>query len=312
MHNGTKLGLLAGGATQTEVARRFNVADSTITRLVTRVNATETTAERPRPGQPRVTSVRQDHYIRQRHLRNRFATAQSTANAIVGNRGRSIHRETVINRLRERVIYCRRPARCQALTQRHRLERQRWALNNRRRQWDNVVFSDESRFNIHHADGRVRIYRCRNERFANICVRKVYPYGGWGVMVWAAINTNFKSDLVVCNDNLNARRYIDQILRPHVVPIFRRRQGLMFMHDNARPHTAIVTRHFLQQNNVRCYNGQLVPLIFVIRLSICGTSSVAGYVNVPMPLIPSTSCHRLSWRNGTIFKGAYTAICASP
>lgn len=128
--------------------------------------------------------------------------------------------------------------------------RERWALNNRRRQWNNVVFSDESRFNIHHADGRVRIYRRRNERFANNCVREVYPYGGGGVMVWAAINTNFKSHLVVCNGNLNARRYIDQILRPHVVPIFRQRQGLTFMHDNARPHTAIVTRQFLQQNNV--------------------------------------------------------------
>jgi len=32
----------------TEVARRFNVADSTISTLVTRVNATGTTADRPR------------------------------------------------------------------------------------------------------------------------------------------------------------------------------------------------------------------------------------------------------------------------
>jgi len=39
-----------------------------------------------------------------------------------------------------------------------------------------------------------------------------------------------------------------------------------------------------------CYNGRLVPLV-VIRLSICGTRSVAGYVNVIMPLIPSTNCH---------------------
>jgi len=203
------LELLAGGATQTEVAGRFNVADSTITRLVTRVNATGTTADRPRPGQSRVTRVRQDNYIRQRHLRNRFATAQSIAKAMVGNSGRSLHHDTVINRLRDHGIHCRRPARCQALTQRHRLKRQRWALNNRRRQWDNVVFSDESRCNIHHADRRVRIYRRRNERFANNCVREVFTSGGGCVMVWAAINTNFKSYLVVCNGNLNARRYIE-------------------------------------------------------------------------------------------------------
>ena len=52
---------------------------------------------------------------------------------MVGNRGRSIHRDTVISHLRERGIHYRRPVRCQVLTQRHRLERQRWGLNNRRR-----------------------------------------------------------------------------------------------------------------------------------------------------------------------------------
>jgi len=60
---------------------------------------------------------------------------------MVGNRGRSIHRDTVINCLRERGIHCRRPARCQALTQRHRLERQRWALNNRRRASPGLTFT---------------------------------------------------------------------------------------------------------------------------------------------------------------------------
>jgi len=73
------------------------------------------------------TPVSLELQVRQRQLRNRFATAQSTANVMVGNRGRSIHRDTVINCLRERGIHCRRPARCQAFTQRHCFERQRWA-----------------------------------------------------------------------------------------------------------------------------------------------------------------------------------------
>ena len=249
-HRNQILGLLEAGQSQTVVAGRYNVSRSTITRLVQRVNMTGRVEDRPRSGAPRVTSVRQDNFIRQRHLRDRFLTAQGTSNVVVGNHGRPIHRTTVGRRLRERGIYCRRPARCQALTLRHRLERQRWALNNRRRQWGRVVFSDESRFNLHHADGRVRIYRRRNERFERNCILEVYPYGGGGVMVWAAINSNFKSALVVCNGNLNARRYIDQILQPHVLPMFRQRQGFTFMHDNARPHTAILTREFLVQNNI--------------------------------------------------------------
>ena len=76
------------------------------------------------------------------------------------------------------------------------------------------------------------------------------PYGGGGVMVWAAISYRFKSQLVVCRGNLTARRYIDQILRPVVIPIFRRRQDLVYQHDNARPHVARVTRDFLQAINI--------------------------------------------------------------
>jgi len=39
-------------------------------------------------------------------------TAQSTAHAVNENHGRPIHRDTVRNRLCERGIHCRRPARC--------------------------------------------------------------------------------------------------------------------------------------------------------------------------------------------------------
>ena len=51
-----------------------------------------------------------------RNLRDRFVTAQSTAHVVIGNCGRPIDRDTVITRLRERGIHCRRPAQCQALT----------------------------------------------------------------------------------------------------------------------------------------------------------------------------------------------------
>ena len=69
-------------------------------------------------------------------------------------------------------------------------------------------------------------------------------------MVWAAINYRFMTQLVVCQGNLKARRYIDQVLRPVVVPMFRQRQNLVYQHNNARPHVARATRDFLQANNI--------------------------------------------------------------
>ena len=59
-------------------------------------------------------------------------------------------------------------------------------------------------------------------------------------------------DLVVMQGNLNARRYIDDVLHPHAIP-FLHYQGpsVTFQHDNARSHTILITyRQFLAQNNV--------------------------------------------------------------
>lgn len=245
------LGLLQGGVSQTEVARRFNVHRSTVFRLIRRFNATGSVADRPRPGARRVTTARQDVFIRQRHLRNRFLNAQSTASIVVGTRGRTIHRRTVANRLRERGILCRRPYKGIVLRRQHRLARLQWANNHHgNTNWRRVVFSDESRFNLFHADGRFRVYRRRNERFADNCVLEHDRFGGGGVMVWAAINFNFKSQLIICNGNLNAERYIQQVLQPVVLPMFQRRQRLIFMQDNAPAHRARATTTFLNNNNI--------------------------------------------------------------
>lgn len=244
------LAMLECGRTQEQVARRFNVSRMTIVRLIQRVRDTGTFKDRPRSGRPRVTSVRQDNYIRQRHLRNRFLTAVSTSRVVVGNRGRPISRHTVRNRLRERGISCRRPYRGLVLNRRHHHERFAWAHNHRNQRWNNVVFSDESRFNLSNADGRIRVYRRRHERYVDNCVLEHNRYGGGSVMVWGAINHRFKSQLVVCQGNLTAQRYIDQILRPVVVPMFQQRQNLVLQQDNARPHVANVTRNFLQANDI--------------------------------------------------------------
>ena len=77
-----------------------------------------------------------------------------------------------------------------------------------------------------HADGRVRIYRRQYERYAYTCVLEHNRFGG--VMVWAAINHTFKSELVIVNGNLTARQYIDRILQPVVVPMFHQHPGQRF------------------------------------------------------------------------------------
>ena len=62
-------------------------------------------------------------------------------------------------------------------------------------------------------------------------------------MMWAAISYARNTQLIHIQGNLNAVRYRDEILRPHLLPVIDIRREI-FQHDNARPHTARVTVDF--------------------------------------------------------------------
>ena len=95
-------GRLQDGLSQSEVARQFNVEQSTITRLWKRLNQTGLAQDRHRNGRPRITTPSKDRYIWVFHLRNRTVTAAG----IPGLRRISTH--TVWNRFRLRGIRPRR------------------------------------------------------------------------------------------------------------------------------------------------------------------------------------------------------------
>ena len=65
--------------------------------------------------------------------------------------------------------------------------------------------------------------------------------------MWAAISNDRKTELVHVPGNLTAQRYRDEILQPHLMRVIDRQREL-FQHNNARPHTARLTRDYLQQN----------------------------------------------------------------
>ena len=158
------------GMTQTEIANHFNYSRMTIYRLLVRVRATGTTSDCRRSGRPRETTLRQDRHITLIHLRFRFATAVYTARRTPGIRNNRISDQTVRNRLRQSGLLPHRPLKCMELKRRHMIARLQWAparLRWRRNTWQNILFSDESKFNLKFSDRRVRIYRRRRKRFAD-------------------------------------------------------------------------------------------------------------------------------------------------
>ena len=202
-----------------------------------------------RRSRGRVTTQVQDNRIRTRHLRNRRLPATRTAAVTIGSHNRLSNKTATGTWYQSETSLCWSRLDTQTssgpftMVPRHR----RWLA----RQWNQLLFSDESRFTLEKADGRVRVYQRVGERYLDACVTEVDRFRRGSVMVWGGINHQSKTDLVVIRSNLNAQGYINDVLRPVVVPFINNQNGpVIFQQDNARPHMARVTTQFLQGNNI--------------------------------------------------------------
>ena len=98
---------------------------------------------------------------------------------------------------------------------------------------------ESSRFCLRKVNGRIQEWRRNRERHLEPIVQPTVAYNGGSVMIWAGITLNGRSALFVVPGNLNGRWYIDEILRPHVVPhLCQMDQNAIFQDDNARPYRA--------------------------------------------------------------------------
>ncbi|CAH2017414.1 unnamed protein product [Acanthoscelides obtectus] len=87
-------------------------------------------------------------------------------------------------------------------------------------EWNSIVFSDESRFCLGMYDGRVRVRRRRGERRNPQFFVERHVHHTVGVMVWGAKAYGSRSPLIFIRGNMNAQRYIHEVLEPHLLPYF--------------------------------------------------------------------------------------------
>ncbi|KFM62686.1 Transposable element Tc3 transposase, partial [Stegodyphus mimosarum] len=113
------------------------------------------------------------------------------------------------------------------------------------------MFCDESRFSLSTDSRRVTIWREHETRFEPRNISERHHFKSRGVMVWAGIMMNGRTDLNFFDTgSVTGQRYRDEVLEPYV-RLFRDAVGpdVIFMDDNASCHRAVLVDDFLETEN---------------------------------------------------------------
>ncbi|GFV50306.1 transposable element Tcb2 transposase [Trichonephila clavipes] len=165
-------------------------------------------------------TTRREH---RRIVRQALVDPSVTRSTIRADVGVAIVPQTISRHLAEANLKSKCPFRALPLTPEHRQLRLQWCRARSMwnvTDWQKVVFSDESRFVLGTDDN---------------CVR-----------VWRRPDYDSRSTLIVMRGTLTGQRYVDDHLRPHVVPFLNCLPGAIFQQDNARLHTARVAQDFVR------------------------------------------------------------------
>ncbi|GBN89068.1 Transposable element Tc1 transposase [Araneus ventricosus] len=134
----------------------------------------------------------------------------------------------------------RHPTRVPLLTKRHRQLRLQWAREHRDWTMDEwkIAWSDESRFLIHHVDGRVRARRLPGEQLLLSCRAGHIQAGNGDIMLWGMFSWAALGPVVMVEQIMKAANYLNTIadqLHPYMAFVFPTGNGI-FQQDNAPCH----------------------------------------------------------------------------
>ncbi|GFT91386.1 transposable element Tcb1 transposase [Trichonephila clavipes] len=155
-----------------EIGSRVGRNQTTVMRICDRWMQDDTTKRRGRSYPPQCTTSREDRQIVHMAVMDRSVTSQTVAQHIESVTHHSVSARTIRCRLQQGGLSTRRPLLGLPLTQNHRCLRHQWCHERRMctAEWNEVVFTDESRICLQHHDGRIRVWRHRRERMLNSCV----------------------------------------------------------------------------------------------------------------------------------------------
>lgn len=118
-------------------------------------------------------------------------------------------------------------------------------------EWNKIVFSDESKFEVAVGDSRSRVIRSKHEAFHPDCLKRTVKFPK-SLMVWGCMSAKGLGTLEFIESTVNAPKY-QEILTKSLLPSVQRLYPdgkFIFQQDGASCHTAKSTKKWFTDNNI--------------------------------------------------------------
>lgn len=136
------------------------------------------------------------------------------------------------------------------MNKRKRLEYAKTYINNPSAWWEDVLFVDESKFNVFGSDGKQLVWRKRNEELKTSNLQATVKHGGGSAMVWGCVASNGVGALTFIEHTLTKEGYLSILknnLRQSAEQLGIERTFKLYQ-DNDPKHKSYLVREWLLYN----------------------------------------------------------------
>jgi len=208
-----------------------------------------------RPGRPRTSTSRFDRLLIQKVKANPFLSSSQLRAATSA----PISTRTIRRRLQDVNLNSRTPRKVPLLSKKNIKLREEFArrhlyevsADNRHKQWENILWTGESKVNLFGSDAPSRVRRPPNTEFESRHTVKTVKHGGGNIKIWGCFSYIGVGPLFWIKETMTKDIYRN-ILSDVMLPYARQNmaENWIFQQDNDPKHTAKVVRKWFEDNQV--------------------------------------------------------------
>ena len=237
-----------------EISRKLNIAYTTIQNFVARRLKHEDTGREQGSGRFPNLSFSQTNELIDLKEANNLTSPAKLAGKLKEKLKIAVCGRTVRRYLKS-AGYCAGKLACKPMLTKVQIERRRkicteWSFKSDE-YWNNVIFSDETKFNLKNSDGQQYVWKKPSERLLEKNICKTYKFGGGNVMFWGCFSRLGIGHLSVIRGKMDRYDYVN-ILRSKLTRSATKMglENYKFQQDNDPKHTSGYTKEFFARNNV--------------------------------------------------------------